>query len=178
VLSSPSVNIGAASTLLAWDGAPASKPRLLATVPPRDGWNDAAVLPGDKLLLADPVGVAVYNPRDHRLGPEVNGYELSFVLSPSRQLAALIYLSGKVDVWDMKGQDVPLPAYQVANTVQSSYAFTTWDRSGTILGIADPTAGVELIPALEYVPFRQLLPVARSLAVTKLTKAEDKQFVP
>jgi WD40 repeat protein len=174
VLSTPSSATGP-SKLLAWDGATPAVATVAATIPQRDDWDEAAELPGDKLLLADQVGVAVYDPRARRFGPEINSYELSFVLSPSRQLAAMTTASGQVEVWDLNARDAPLIAF----TAQGQpFPIVAWGGSGSVLGVADPADEVEVMPALSYLPFAQLLPMAKSLAVTSLDKAERKEFLP
>ena len=83
--------------------------------------------------------------------------------------------SGKVEVWDLNGNDTPLVAF-----TPQGQAFPTvaWGSSGTVLGIADPVDGAEVIPSVSFLPFRQLLVAARRLAVTTLTKAEQREFIP
>ena len=63
------------------------RPTLTTTLPltsaPKPPGGRAAILPGDKLVLSDQGGTAVFNLRTRRFGPEANGYELSFSLSRS-----------------------------------------------------------------------------------------------
>jgi WD40 repeat protein len=175
VLTTPVTNIQRPSTLIEWDGVTRVAPRLLVTIPQRDGWDDAALLPGNRLLLADQAGVALFNIKTRRLGPQIKGYELGFRLAPSGDLAALTTSSGKVEVWDLNGNDTPLVAFTPQG---QAFPAVAWGSSGSVLGIADPVDGAEVMPAVSFLPVRQLLVAARRLAVTTLTKAEQRDFIP
>lgn len=172
VLSVPADGTGA-DHLLAWAGTPGAEPELLATIPPRD-WEQVALLPGDKLLLADEVGLAVYDLRTRRFGPELD-VSAAFSLSPTGDLAAITLGTGKVEVWDLTGSAAPLVVFTSSN---QSYPTIAWGAGGTVLAVADPVDGAEVMPALSYEPFSRLLPVAKRLAVTSLSKAEQKQYLP
>jgi WD40 repeat protein len=164
-----------ADHLLAWAGTPGAEPEPLAAIPPRDGWEQVALLPGDKLLLADQPGIAVYDLRTRRFGPELHVYSAAFSLSPTRDLAAITLGTGKVEVWDLTNSAAPLVVFTSSN---QSYPTIAWGAGGTVLAVADPVDGAEVMPALSYEPFSRLLPVAKRLAVTTLSKAEQKQYLP
>jgi WD40 repeat protein len=175
VLATPAIAVNQPSKLLAWDGTTGEVPSVLATIPQRYEWDEAAILPGDKLLLSDQGGTAVFNLRTRRFGPELNGYELGFSLSPSGDLAALTTENGDVEVWDLNGRDSPLVEF---TSKGQPFPAMAWGNSGSVLAVADPTDGVKVMPALSYLPFRQLLPIARRLAVTTLDKTQQRQFFP
>ncbi|HTV10537.1 MAG TPA: toll/interleukin-1 receptor domain-containing protein [Acidimicrobiales bacterium] len=173
LLSTP-VLLNGPSKLFVWAGTTGEAPKLVATIPQRDSWSEATVMPGGRVLLADQVGVTFFNLKTRRFGPEVNGYELSYVLSPSDDLAALSGVNGKVEVWDLTAS-APLLAF---TSTTNAYPSVAWGSSGSVLGVSDPSDGIEVMPSVPYYPFAQLLPIAQSLAVTSLTKAEQDEFLP
>ena len=138
-----------ASKLLVWDGRSSGAPRTVATIAQRDGWEAAAVLPGGRVLLADPVGLALFDPHSRRWEPEINSYELGFTLAPSGRLAALTTGGGQVEVWDLRKQDAPLLAFTA-----KGHPTVAWNGSGSLLAVSDPVDGTTLLPALSLPPLR------------------------
>jgi WD40 repeat protein len=174
VLTTPSNgNINEPSVLVDWSGKGGQVPRDVTDIPQRDEWDEAAQLPGGNLLLADQAGVAVFNPKTRRFGQKVNGYELHFALSPKADLAALSTAPGQVEIWGLGGHP-PLLAF----SSRRSFPAVAWSPDGLELAVADPADGAEVLPAVPYLPFAQLLPLARRLSVATLSKAEQRQFLP
>lgn len=171
ILSTP-VNSTSASRLWFWDGSSANPARLLATIPQRDGWSRASALPGQRLLLRDQDGLEVYDLKSKHVAAQLAG-ELNYSLSPSEQTVALSYGNGQVDVWDL-GSDQPPVAVSSAET---EYPPLAWGVGGQFLAIG-ASGSAEVVPARAYLPFSQVLRLARTLAVTSLTKAEQAQFLP
>jgi WD40 repeat protein len=172
ILSTPASGTGP-SQLLLWGDKPEAAPRTTATIPARDDWDAAAVLADGRLLLSDQDGVAEYDPRARRFGPELDGYELSFTLSPSGRQAALTTASGQVEVWDVDGDSAPLLAFS-----GHGQPFVAWGPSGTALAVSDAVDGARVLPTVSFLPFAQLLPIARRLAVSSLSPAQERQFLP
>ncbi len=171
ILSTPASGTSA-SGLWLWDGSSANPARLLATIPQRDNWNFASVLPEQRLLLQDEGGLEVYDLKSKHVTAQVAG-ELNYSLSPSDQAVALSYSNGRVDVWDLGSDHLPVAAY----SAETQYPPVAWGDGGRLLAIGASGSAL-VIPARAYLPFSQVLSVARTLAVTSLTKAERAQFLP
>ncbi|HXR22612.1 MAG TPA: toll/interleukin-1 receptor domain-containing protein [Acidimicrobiales bacterium] len=171
ILSTP-VNATTASRLWLWDGSSSGPARPLAPIPRRDGWTRASALPDQRLLLQDPVGLEVYDLKSKHVAAQFAG-EFNYSLSPSDQTVALSYGNGQVDVWDLSSDHPPVAAY----SAETQYPPLAWGDGGRLLGIG-ASSGAQLIPARAYLPFSQVLSVARTLAVTSLTKAQRAQFLP
>jgi len=171
ILSTP-VGLTSASRLWLWDGSSSNAARLLATIAQRDGWSAASSLPGQKLLLKDPDGLEVYDLRNKHVAAQLAG-EFNYSLSPSDQAVALSYGNGQVDVWDLGSGQPPVVAY----SAETEFPPIAWGDGGQLLGIG-ASSGAQVIPARAYLPFGQVLSVARTLAVTSLSKAEQAQFLP
>jgi WD40 repeat protein len=171
ILSTP-VDPSTASRLWLWDGSSSNAARLLATIPQRDGWSRASSLPEQKLLLQDPDGLEVYDLQTKHVTAQLAG-EFNYSLSPSDQTVALSYGNGQVDVWDLGSGQPPVAAY----SAETEYPPVAWADGGRYLGIG-ASSSAEVIPARAYLPFGQVLGVARTLAVTSLSKEEQAQFLP
>jgi len=65
----------------------------------------------------------------------------------------------------------------VAYSAETEFPPIAWGDGGQLLGIG-ASSGAQVIPARAYLPFGQVLSVARTLAVTSLSKAEQAQFLP
>jgi hypothetical protein len=144
----------------------------LATIAQRDGWSRASALPDQRLLLQDPVGLEVYDLKSKHVAAQLAG-EFNYSLSPSDQTVALSYGNGQVDVWDLGSDQPPVAAYSAG----TEYPPLAWGDGGRLLGIG-ASSSAQVISARAYLPFSQVLSVARKLAVTSLTKAERAQFLP
>ena len=171
ILSTPA-NGTSASRLWLWDGSSANSARLLATIAQRDGWNFASTLPEQRLLLQDQGGLEVYDLKSKHVTAQVAG-ELNYSLSPSDQAVALSYSNGQVDVWDLGSDQPPAAVY----SAETQFPPLAWGDGGQFLAIGASGSSL-VIPARAYLPFSQVLSVARTLAVTSLTKAERAQFLP
>jgi WD40 repeat protein len=171
ILSTP-VTPSTASRLWLWDGSSSGPVRLLATIAQRDGWSRASALPGQRLLLQDPDGLEVYDLKTKHVAAQLAG-EFNYSLSPSDQGVALSYGNGQVDVWDLGSDQPPVSAY----SAETEFPPLAWGDGGRLLGIG-ASGSAQLIPARAYLPFGQVLSLARTLAVTSLTKAERAQFLP
>ena len=171
ILSTP-VSPTTASRLWLWDGSSSGPARLLATIAQRDGWSRASALPDQRLLLQDPVGLEVYDLKSKHVAAQLAG-EFNYSLSPSDQTVALSYRNGQVDVWDLGSDQPPVAAYSAG----TEYPPLVWGDGGRLLGIG-ASSSAQVISSRAYLPFSQVLSVARKLAVTSLTKAERAQFLP
>jgi WD40 repeat protein len=171
ILSTP-VNATTASRLWLWDGSSSGPARLLAPLPQRDGWTRASALPEQRLLLQDPDGLEVYDLKSKHVAAQLAG-EFNYSLSPSHQTVALSYGNGQVDVWDLNSDQPPVAVY----SAETEYPPLAWGDGGRLLGIG-ASSSAQLIPARAYLPFSQVLSLARTLAVTSLTKAQRAQFLP
>jgi WD40 repeat protein len=171
ILSTPG-NGTSASRLWLWDGSSSGRARLLATIAQRDGWDHASALPEQRLLLQDQGGLEVYDLKTKHVTAQVAG-ELNYSLSPSDQTVALSYGNGQVDVWYLNSDRPPVAVYS-AETLSPPVA---WGDGGQFLAIGASGSAL-VIPARAYLPFSQVLSIARTLAVTSLTKAERAQFLP
>jgi hypothetical protein len=99
--------------------------------------------------------------------------EFNYSLSPPDQAVALSYGNGQVDVWDLGSDQPPVAAY----SAETQFPPLAWGDGGRLLGIG-ASGSTQLVPARAYLQFRQVLSVARTLAVTNLTRAERAQFLP
>jgi WD40 repeat protein len=171
ILSTP-VSPTTASRLWLWDGSSSDRARLTAIIAQRDGWTHAGSLPGQNLLLQDPDGLEVYDLKSKHATAQLAG-EFNYSLSPSDQAVALSYGNGQVDVWDLGSGQAPVPAY----SAETEFPPVAWGDGGRLLGIG-ASGSTQVTPARAYLPFRQVLSVARTLAVTSLSKAQRAQFLP
>jgi WD40 repeat protein len=171
ILSTP-VSPTTASRLWLWDGSSADPARLIATIAQRDGWDHASSLPGQSLLLQDQDGLEVYDLKSKHVTAQLAG-EFNYSLSPSDQAVALSYGNGQVDVWDLGSGQPPVQAY----STETQFPPVAWGDGGKLLGIG-ASSSTEVTPARAYLPFGQVLSVARTLAVTSLSKAQRAQFLP
>lgn len=174
ILVTPAEQVNNPSTVLVWDGVSGSRPTVVTRIPQRYDWDEAAALADGQYLLADQAGIALYNPQAKRRTLIFQGYEPSFVLSPTGEAAAITSSTGFVYVWDLHPADAPVLAYKS----RAEFPLPAWDGSGTELGLADRVDGLRVMSAVPYLPFAQVLPVAERLAVTTLTPAEKRQFLP
>jgi WD40 repeat protein len=171
ILSTPVIP-ATASRLWLWDGSSSGPARLLATIAQRDGWSRASALPGQRLLLQDPDGLEVYDLKTKHVAAQLAG-QFNYALSPSDQTVALSYGNGQVNVWDLGSGQPPVQAY----SAETEFPPLAWGDGGRLLGIG-ASGSAQLVPARAFLPFSQVLSVARTLAVTSLSKAERAQFLP
>ncbi len=122
--------------------------------------------------MQDPDGLEVYDLKAKHATAQLAG-EFNYSLSPSDQAVALAYGNGQVSVWDIGSAQPPVPAY----SAETSYPALAWGDGGRLLGIG-ASSSVQLVPTRPYLPFSQVLSVARTLAVTSLSKAQRAQFLP
>jgi WD40 repeat protein len=171
ILSTP-VSPTTPSRLWLWDGSSSDRARLTATIAQRDGWDHASSLPGQSLLLQDQDGLEVYDLKTKHVTAQLAG-EFNYSLSPSDQAVALSYGNGQVDVWDLGSGQAPVQAY----SAETEFPPVAWGDGGRLLGIG-ASSSTQVTPARAYLPFSQVLSVARTLAVTSLSKAQRAQFLP
>lgn len=174
ILSTPAEEVNNPSRLLTWDGVSGSRPTVVATIGQRADWDEAAVLPDGEYLLADQAGIVLYDPKTKHRTPVFQAYEASFVLSPKGGVAAITSSTGFVYIWDLRPGDAPVEAFKS----QAQFPFPAWGATGTQLGLADAADGLRVMSALPYLPFSQVLPAAKRLAVTSLSPAEQRRYLP